>query len=75
MGHELPIADGWFERRRIDDAITLLFEPHVVPLMRCNIWHLRGRDKHLLVDAGMGLVSLADEIADIVDKPVTALDR
>lgn len=73
MGDVLPIADRWFVRERIDDVITLLVEPHVVPLMRCNIWHLRGRDRDLLVDAGMGLVSLADEIADLVDKPVTAV--
>ena len=31
------IAERWFETRRVDDAITLLWEPHVVPLMRCNI--------------------------------------
>ena len=37
----LPIADRWFEIKRIDDDITLLFEPHVVPLMRCNIWHVQ----------------------------------
>jgi glyoxylase-like metal-dependent hydrolase (beta-lactamase superfamily II) len=56
----LPLAERWFERQRVDDAITLLREPHVVPLMRCNIWHLRVRDRLLLVDSGMGLVRLAD---------------
>jgi glyoxylase-like metal-dependent hydrolase (beta-lactamase superfamily II) len=69
----LPIADRWFERRRIDDSITLLWEPFVIPLMRCNIWHVRGRDRDLLVDTGMGLMSLADEIADLIDKDVTAV--
>src|SRR5436309_1538339 len=48
----LQIADRWFERRRIDDDITLLWEPHVVPLLRCNIWHVRGRDRDLLIDTG-----------------------
>ena len=33
----LSIADRWFETRRIDDSITLLWEPHVIRLMRCNI--------------------------------------
>jgi hypothetical protein len=28
----LRIADHWFERRRIDDEITLVFEPHIDPL-------------------------------------------
>lgn len=68
-----PLADAWFDRRRIDDDITLLWEPHVIELMRCNIWHVRGRDRDLLVDTGMGVASLSAEIADIVDKPVLAV--
>ena len=69
----MPIADHWFERRTIDDSITLLWEPHVIPLMRCNIWHVRGRDRDLVVDTGMGFMSLSDELADLVDKNVTAV--
>ncbi len=41
--------------------------------MRCNIWHVRGRDRDLVVDTGMGLMSLSDEMADLVDKNVTAV--
>ena len=69
----LPIADRWFERRRIDDTITLLWEPHVVELMRCNIWHVRGRDRDLVIDTGMGVMSLVDELEDLLDRPVTAV--
>ena len=72
----LPVADRWFERTRIDDAITLLWEPHVIPLMRCNIWHVRGRDRDLVVDTGMGLTSLAATMADLLDatgRPVVAV--
>ena len=38
----LPIADRWFDRRTISDGVTLLWEPHVIELMRCNIWHVSG---------------------------------
>lgn len=69
----LRIADRWFERRRIDDDITLLWEPHVIPLMRCNIWHVRGRDRDLLVDTGMGVMSLRQAARDLLDKQVTAV--
>ncbi len=69
----LPVVDRWFERKTIDDCITLLWEPHVVPLMRCNIWHVRGRDRDLIVDTGMGFMSLGDEMADLLDKNVTAV--
>jgi glyoxylase-like metal-dependent hydrolase (beta-lactamase superfamily II) len=69
----LQIAQRWFEIRRISDDITLLWEPHVIPLMRCNIWHVRGRDRDLLIDTGMGIVDLRPAIAHLIDKPVTAV--
>ncbi len=69
----LPVADRWFERTRIDDATTLLVEPHVIPLMRCNIWYVKGRDRDLIVDTGMGLASVAGELADLTGKPVIAV--
>ena len=67
------IADHWFKLRRIDDDITLLWEPHVVPLMRCNIWHVRGRDRDLFIDTGMGICSLREAANTLLDKPVTAV--
>jgi glyoxylase-like metal-dependent hydrolase (beta-lactamase superfamily II) len=69
----LQIAQRWFEIRRISDDITLLWEPHVIPLMRCNIWHVRGRDRDLVIDTGMGIVDLRPAIAHLIDKPVTAV--
>lgn len=72
----VPVAARWFERTTIDDAITLLVEPHVVPLMRCNIWHVRGRDRDLLIDSGMGVASLVAALAEvtaITERPLTAL--
>lgn len=61
----LRIADRWFERQRIDDAITLLTEPAVHPLLRCNIWHVRGRARDLVVDTGLGVTSLREAAADL----------
>lgn len=69
----LPIAGRWFERKRIDDDITLLWEPHVIELMRCNIWHVRGAARDLIVDTGMGVSSLLTELNDLVGRPVTAV--
>lgn len=69
----LPIADRWFESKRISDDITLLWEPHVVPLMRCNIWHVRGRDRDLMIDTGMGIRSLRDAAKHLLEKKVTAV--
>ena len=72
----LPLADRWFERTSVDDAVTLLWEPHVVPLMRCNIWHVRGRDRDVLVDTGMGVASIVEAASDLFDltgRPVVAV--
>jgi len=69
----LPIADRWFELKRVSDEITLLWEPHVVPLMRCNIWHVRGRDLYLVIDTGRGVASLRDAARHLLQKNVTAV--
>ncbi len=69
----IPIADRWFEIKRIDDDITLLWEPHVIPLMRCNIWHVRGSARDLMIDTGMGIASLKEAAKHLLDKPVTAV--
>ena len=69
----LPVQLSWFSRSRIDDATRLLVEPYVDPLIRCNIWHLRGRNRDLLVDSGLGIVSLRSAAADLFDRPVVAV--
>ncbi len=69
----LALANRWFERTKVDDAITLIWEPHVVPLMRCNIWHVAGRDRDLLVDTGMGVASIVEAVGDLFEHGVTAV--
>jgi glyoxylase-like metal-dependent hydrolase (beta-lactamase superfamily II) len=67
------IADRWFETKRVYDAITMLWEPHLHPVWQSNIWHVRGRDRDLLIDAGMGIGDLAKALQELVDKPITAI--
>jgi glyoxylase-like metal-dependent hydrolase (beta-lactamase superfamily II) len=68
----LEIAHRWFERERVDDGITRLWEPHVIRVEQCNIWHVRGRDRDLLIDTGMGVASLTAAL-DIFDRPLIAV--
>jgi glyoxylase-like metal-dependent hydrolase (beta-lactamase superfamily II) len=70
---ELPVADQWFVRKRVDDKITLLTEPHVHPFLRCNIWHIRGRDRDLLIDTGMGIGSLSQAAKDLFENQLTVV--
>jgi len=69
----MRIEDRWFQRRRIDDDITLIWEPYVDPLVRCNIWHVRGRDRDMLIDTGLGIASLLSAARDIFNKRLTAV--
>jgi glyoxylase-like metal-dependent hydrolase (beta-lactamase superfamily II) len=69
----LPIADKWFEHKKIDDDITLFWEPHVARIVQCNCWHIRGRDRDLMIDTGMGIASLSDAARHLFDKTVTAV--
>jgi glyoxylase-like metal-dependent hydrolase (beta-lactamase superfamily II) len=69
----MKIAERWFERHMVDDQITLLREPHVDPLLRCNIWHVPGAKFDMLVDTGMGICSLKEEVTDLLGRPVIAV--
>ena len=69
----LRTAESWYQVKKITDDLRLVYEPHVHPFLRCNIWHLRGRDHDLLIDTGLGVASLQEAIADQLDKPVLAL--
>lgn len=51
-------AARWYETVRLGDGVTLIHEPWIKPFYRCNIWHVRGRDRDLLFDSGLGHFSL-----------------
>lgn len=55
---DLPVADPWFVTERVGDGITLVTEPHVHPLLRCNVWHVQGRTLDLVIDTALGLAPL-----------------
>ncbi len=69
----LQVAEKWYDSREFDNRITLIWEPHVSIAVRCNIWLIKGRDKHLLIDNGMGMKPMRAEIAALVEKPILAV--
>ena len=66
---EIAAANNWYETQKMNGDITYIGEPFIKEFYRCNIWHVRGRDKDMLVDTGMGVVSLRDHVAQITEKP------
>ncbi len=69
----LQVADRWFAFERVSDDITRIWEPHAIRLMQCNIWHVRGRDRDLLIDTGFGVASLHAAAQHLFDKPLSAV--
>jgi glyoxylase-like metal-dependent hydrolase (beta-lactamase superfamily II) len=63
-GHLVRVVDpaDWFRVSDVGDGVTLIEEPHVDPLLSANVWHVRGRERDLVVDAGLGVVSLQREL-------------
>ena len=70
----MKVAVGdWFAREKVDDTIWKLWEPFADPFARCNIWFVRGRDRALLVDTGLGVASLHEAASDLFEQETLAL--
>ncbi len=63
-------AKDWYRTQRFGDDITLIEEPHIKPFYRCNMWHVRGRDRDLLFDTGLGHFSLSRHVALVRERPI-----
>lgn len=66
-------ADPWFAVEWLPGGIVRIWEPHMSRLLRANMFLIAGRDRHLLVDAGMGVASLRTFLGPLLDRPVTLL--
>lgn len=64
---------NWYETIPFADGITLIHEPWMTPFFRCNMWHIRGRDRDLLVDTGLGAFGLRAYVPLLQGRPVTCL--
>ena len=70
----MPVAERWFRTERVTEAITLLVEDHLDLFFESNVWHLRGRDRDLVVDTGNGIGDLRAELAPLLDgRPAVAV--
>lgn len=66
-------AEDWWRVTRVGDGVTLIDEPHIEPFYRCNCWHVRGRNGDMLVDSGMGVVSLRQWVPLVTERPLEAV--
>lgn len=66
-------AENWYETLRMGDGVTLIHEPWIKPFYRCNIWHVRGRDRDLLFDSGLGHFSLRAHVPLVTERALTCV--
>jgi glyoxylase-like metal-dependent hydrolase (beta-lactamase superfamily II) len=66
-------ADKWYQVRRLGDDVTAISEPFIQQFYRCNIWHVRGRDRDMLIDSGMGVVSLREWVPLVTERGLIAV--
>lgn len=63
----------WYRIRPLSDGVTWIDEPYIQEFYRCNIWHIRGRDRDMLVDSGMGVVPLRQWVPLLSERPLDAV--
>jgi len=66
-------ASEWYETIAFADGVTLIHEPWIKPFFRCNMWHVRGRDRDLLFDSGLGHFSLRAQVPLLSGRPLTCI--
>ena len=69
----MRVAQRWFEHEEVDEDALRIREPHVDPFLQANLFLVRGRDRDLLVDTGLGIGSLRRELADLFERPTIAV--
>jgi glyoxylase-like metal-dependent hydrolase (beta-lactamase superfamily II) len=72
-GSDFVDPGDWYETIRMSDDVTLIHEPWIKPFYRCNMWHVRGRDRDLLFDTGLGHVSLRSYVPLVTGRPVVCI--
>jgi glyoxylase-like metal-dependent hydrolase (beta-lactamase superfamily II) len=73
MNEVLEVADRWFHVHALGEGVALISEPEVEEFIRGNIWHVRGRDRDLLIDTGMGVRSLRQDLPRLCERPVVCV--
>ncbi len=63
----------WYETVPFADGVTLIHEPWMPPFYRGHMWHIRGGERDLLIDAGLGHIPLRANLPELRGRPVTLL--
>ncbi len=73
MSLERINAQQWYRTAAKADGITLIDEPWIKPFYRCNIWHVQGSKRGMVVDFGLGAVPLRQHVAQLAERDLLAV--
>jgi glyoxylase-like metal-dependent hydrolase (beta-lactamase superfamily II) len=74
MTRDLPVIHRWFAAEDAGDGVTRLIETHVDPFLESNVFHVRGSERDLVVDAANGIGALRPSIDALGDgRPTIAV--
>lgn len=65
--------EAWWRVTKFSDDVSRIDEPYIKEFYRCNCWHIRGEDEDLLIDSGMGVVSLRKWVPLVSERPLLAV--
>ena len=70
----LPVAADWWVLEDAGNGVTRLIERHIDPMLESNVWHVRGRDRDLVIDTGNGIGALRPAVDGLAaGRPVISL--
>ena len=72
MTNTIRAAD-WYEVIPFADGVSLIHEPWIEPFFRCNMWHMKGRDRDMIVDSGLGHFSLRAHVPLLNGRPIVCV--
>ncbi|MET7672934.1 MBL fold metallo-hydrolase [Micromonospora luteifusca] len=58
----------WYTQAEADSDVIRISEPHVNELLSANFWWLRGNDRDMVIDAGLGVVALREAIPGLFER-------
>lgn len=73
MPNTKPVCESWFATNKINDSLYRINEVHYWEWNRANLWLIKGQTQDLLIDTGLGVASLRQHIASLIDKPLLAI--
>ncbi|SHN44433.1 MBL fold metallo-hydrolase [Cryptosporangium aurantiacum] len=58
----------WYTQAEVSSDVVRISEPHVNELLSANLWWLRGNDRDIVIDAGLGVVALREAIPGLFER-------